>query len=172
MQNVYLKSLLLLLLICTLSSCTTRYYLVRHAEKAEQGNDPELSNAGHARAGALKNELISKGIDTVFVSSALRTQQTADSLTLALDKRYAVYPASLQGNQQLIRQLKSFRGNTAILVVGHSNTIPIVIDSIMQAPQRISIPEDDFDNLYLVTVKRSFSKKRRLTSRTYGATSP
>lgn len=165
-------SIMSLLLLLVFSSCTTTYYLVRHAEKADNSSDPELSEAGHIRAGALKDLLLPKNIDTIFVSSVRRTQQTADSLAAALNKKYAIYPASLQGNQQLIRQLKSLGGNRGILVIGHSNTIPVVIDSLMGDAQQITISENDFDNLYTVSVKRFLSVKRRLKTQTYGTPTP
>ena len=165
-------SVIVTLILIAITSCTTRFFVVRHAEKADNGDDPGLSEAGRSRAGALKSILLKERIDTIFVSSKKRTQETADPLASLLVKRYHIYPATRQGNEELIRQLKSIRGNKNVLVVGHSNTVPVVVDSLMTDPQKITIGENDYNKLYIVSVKRFPITRKKLDIRFYGQATP
>ena len=52
--------------------------LVRHAEKAAETADPELSTVGQIRAQDLKAALAAFPVQAIFVSDYRRTRQTAD----------------------------------------------------------------------------------------------
>src|SRR3990172_195215 len=52
--------------------------LVRHAEKAAESGDPDLSTVGQARAKDLKVALVAFPVQAIFVSEYRRTLQTAD----------------------------------------------------------------------------------------------
>ncbi|HEX2190341.1 MAG TPA: histidine phosphatase family protein, partial [Longimicrobiaceae bacterium] len=84
------RSLVLLLALCALAPALagraaaqepTVVVLVRHAEKAAAGGqDPELSEAGTARAGALAAALAEAGVDAVVTTQLRRTRLTAQPL--------------------------------------------------------------------------------------------
>ena len=156
----------------SLSACTTTYYISRHAEKLNSTSNTPLSTSGHARAQALKNTLSSKGIDNIYVSNYLRTQQTAQPLTTSTGISMVEYDATPQGIQNLITRLKSHGDSRQILVVNHSNYVPVIIDSLMKSPQNIYIPENEFDNLYIVKVHRGLRVTRRFSQINYGVTTP
>lgn len=160
-----IRYILLLTLAAMLSSCTTTFYLVRHAEKANSTPDTPLSAAGHARAEALRDTLISKNIGQIFVTNYLRTQQTAAPLATQL----GITPTEISGNQttQLVQQLKAINGKN-VLVVGHSNTVPVIIDNLMESPQNVTITETDFDNLFKVRITKGDNTTRRFIRLTYG----
>jgi broad specificity phosphatase PhoE len=143
---------------------------VRHAEKADNSTDPVLSTAGLARANALKDSLSSKNINAIFVTNYKRTQQTAAPLADNLGKAPIVIEAS--STAALIKALQNIDDDSKVLIVGHSNTVPMIIDSLMKSPQQINIGENDFDNFYIVSVKHALSVKRKLQSKTYGIKSP
>ena len=69
---------------CLLSSCSTTIYVVRHAEKQTGVNnsmmsaDPDLTDAGKARAKKMAEMLASKSITAVYATPYKRTQQTAE----------------------------------------------------------------------------------------------
>ena len=152
-----------------LSSCTTRYYIVRHAERLNASPDSPLSATGLARANILRDSLQGKGIDYIFASTFQRTQQTAQPLATALSLDLKIYkPDTTSG---LIARLKKIRGKN-VLVVGHSNTVPEIVQGLSH--QAVApIPEDDFDNLYLVKVSSGWGSIRRyLFHKTYGPVSP
>ncbi|MBK9335728.1 MAG: histidine phosphatase family protein [Lewinellaceae bacterium] len=165
MKNNLLLPLLALLL---LASCTTKYYLVRHAERLNNTGDSPLSPAGHARAGILRDTLADKNISQIFASTFVRTQQTAQPLATAKNLELTLYrPDTTAG---FIARLKSV-GSRNVLVVGHSNTIPQIVEAL--SGEAVSIPEDDFDNLYIVTITRGWGQtKKTLVKTTYGPASP
>src|SRR5207302_7571372 len=59
-------------------------FIVRHAEKADDSKDAELSEAGRARAEALANMLRDSKIGVICTTEFKRTQQTAAPLAKAL----------------------------------------------------------------------------------------
>lgn len=145
-------------LICTFSLPVHGFaqgaiFLVRHAERADTGTgtppmmatDPDLSEAGRARATSLAAMLKDAGVSAIFVTEFKRTQQTAAPLAKALGITPTVVPA--KDASGLAGRLKKARGN--LLVVGHSNTIPEVIAAIGVA-EPVSIGDTEFDKLFIV----------------------
>ena len=51
----------------------------------------------------------------------------------------------------LIAKLKASSGN--VLVVGHSNTLPQIINAL-GVSSRVTVAESDYDNLFLVVLER------------------
>jgi len=156
-------------LICLLSSCsTTRYYIVRHAEKTS--NDctaPLLQPEGFNRAQTLRDSLLSKHIDSIFVSTCLRTQQTAQPLATALTLTTIQFEPNPAQTQALISRLKKIRGKN-MLVVGHTSTVPEIVLGL-SGNSVAPITDTDFDNMYLVRIKRVlWSTNRTLIQSTYG----
>src|SRR4051794_6005789 len=129
-------------------------FLVRHAERSDgggsaptMGTDPDLSEAGRARAASLATALKDAKITAVFATEFKRTQQTAAPLAKALGLSVTTVPAD--NVAELSKRVKSSKGN--VLVVGHSNTIPDVVKRLgFVSP--ITIGDNDFDNLFLVTL--------------------
>ncbi len=124
-------------------------FLVRHAEKADAGggdpNDPDLSEAGQARAAALATVLKDAKIKSVYATEFKRTQATAKPAAQAAGVEVTVIP----GNETaaLVSKLKKTRSN--VLVVGHSNTIPDIIKAL-GLPKPAAIGDGDYDNLFVV----------------------
>ena len=155
--------------ICLFSSCsTTRYYVIRHAEKTS--NDctaPLLQPQGFNRAQTLRDSLLSKHIDSIFVSTCLRTQQTAQPLATALNLTMIQFDPSAAQTQVLLSRLKKIRGKN-MLVVGHTSTVPEIVLGL-SGSSIAPIADTDFDNMFLVRIKRVlWSTNRRLIQSTYG----
>jgi phosphohistidine phosphatase SixA len=151
-----------------LSSCVTHYYVVRHADRLNNTANSPLSEAGFARARALRDTLSTKSIDSIFASTFLRTQQTAEPTATALGKTVIIY--STDTTTGLINRLKKIVGKN-VLVVGHSNTVPVIVQGL--SDQAVApIAEDDFDNLYIIKVRKWMGIKKWLTQTTYGKPSP
>jgi phosphohistidine phosphatase SixA len=122
-------SLILVLLICCLTTCTTApgskddytLYLVRHAEKQADGSrDPELTEAGVRRSENLGSWFADKDIQDVWSSDYKRTRDTARPTLARLGLDLIIYdPRDLTA---LSASLISNQKNA--LVVGHSNTTP------------------------------------------------
>lgn len=162
------KVILFASIIILLSSCTTYYYVVRHADRLNSSNDSPLSTAGFQRAQDLKDSLINVGIDSIFVSTFIRTQQTATPLADALGKTMRIYrPDTTNG---LITSLKRIQGKE-MLVVGHSDNVPDIVQGL-SGQTVAAIAGNDFDNLYIIRIRKGFRTKRTLWHKTYGAPSP
>jgi broad specificity phosphatase PhoE len=143
-----LPFLLLLALFVPVVSAESTIFFVRHAEKAQSGGkDPALSEAGVARAEMLAKILKDAAITAVYTTEFKRTQQTAVPLAKALGINLTTVPAS--DITALVSKLRDGKENA--LVVGHGNTIPELIKALEIATP-INIGENDYDNLFIVTL--------------------
>jgi broad specificity phosphatase PhoE len=144
----FIALLLLSGLFVSSAAAQSTIFLVRHAEKAASGgNDPDLSDAGRARAESLPTTLKDSGIAAIFVTELKRTQQTAAPLAKMLHVEPAIVPA--KDSAALLARLRALTGNA--LVVGHGNTIPDLLKSLGVATP-ISIEENDYDNLFVLVL--------------------
>ncbi len=128
-------------------------FLVRHAERATISgrvpSDTGLSEAGRARAESLARALRDAQITAIYTSEYKRTQETAAPLAKLLGLRSEIVPADdLKG---LVAKLKAQPGNA--LVVGHSNTLPQILNAL-GISTRVAVPESDYDNLFLIELGR------------------
>ena len=119
-------------------------FLVRHAEKTSATAD-ELNDAGKQRAQCLAQTLKDAGIGAIFVTDTIRAQQTAEPLATALK----IKPTMLKAIDYsgLVRGVTSATKN--VLVVGHSNTIPVLIQQL-RAGAAPNIADNDYDHMYII----------------------
>jgi broad specificity phosphatase PhoE len=121
-------------------------YLVRHAEKAagwpeeDRALDPfwPLSPAGIERARALAGRLAGAGIATVYTSRTVRAFATGLPLAEAAGAPLAADPASAAKPDMaafLARLRERHAADRAVLVVGHSNTVPELLARLGAAPE-------------------------------------
>lgn len=149
--------LLTILVVWALSSCTTSFYIVRHAEKSTSPKeDPILTEAGIKRAERLKTILENKGIERVYSTKTVRTTTTGKPLADARNLQIEIYEPKNQ--TALIETLKKSKQNT--LLVGHSNTIRHIINGLAEKEVLKKDLEDaEYSNLYLVK-RGKFGKPR------------
>jgi broad specificity phosphatase PhoE len=128
-----------------------RNLLVRHGETTADGTrDPELSEAGRARAERLAQTLASAGVTRVLSTDYKRTQGTAAPLARAAGVAIESYdPSDLTG---LAEKLRTASG--VIVVVGHSNTTPDVVRAL-GGDAGAAIGEHEHDRLYVVVPGRN-----------------
>jgi broad specificity phosphatase PhoE len=117
-------------------------YLVRHGEKLA-GQDPELSPRGQERARHVAAILRRAGITAIFSSKTVRTQQTAAPLAQHTGLSVQLYDPLAP--RALVEQVRKLTG--AVVVVGHSNTLPELVRLFGGAPGG-DIADDEFDRLY------------------------
>lgn len=137
------------------SQATTTIIFVRHAEKdLSVANDPPLSEAGRARVAELTRQLVDAdvvaGVDAIYATPFRRTQQTAQPLADALDLPINTYDAS-DTETVLESILERYKGKI-ILVVGHSDTIPVLIANLGASKQVPPIDENEYDNIYVISI--------------------
>lgn len=139
---------------------TTVVIVVRHAE-TEPTDDPErgLSAAGHERAVRLARVLAQarpvRGLDAIFASEMPRTQQTATPVGETLGLPVSVKPTDAW--KRLPRLILAQHRGEYVLVVGHSNTIPPLIEAL--SGEEVTVAGDEYDALFVVFVPR-FSAPR------------
>lgn len=148
--------------------------LVRHAEKVAPNppdGDPELTEAGRARARALADALADAGVDAVITSQWKRTRFTAAPLAEKLGLTPEVVSTSgAQAQPEAVAQ--SIRANHAghtVLVVGHSNTIPAVI-AALGGPRLEEICDSQYADFFVLVL--GAGERPSLIRSTYGAPSP
>ena len=137
----------------TFSRPVTTIILVRHAEKNIEPNnqDPDLSPAGFERAQEIARVFGETGINAIYATQYKRTQQTVKPLS----DRTGVAVKMLQANQtdELVKQLQTTNRGQTVFIAGHNNTVPAIV-STLSGDTYPTIPESEFDNLYIVTIYR------------------
>jgi phosphohistidine phosphatase SixA len=120
-------------------------FLVRHAEKASQDDAALLNDRGRKRAQCLAHTLADAGINAIFVTEAVRTQQTAEPLAQQLHLRPIVL-----GAEDVSAAVQKIRSNPAniTLVVAHSNTLPKIIE-LLGGGIISPVVEDEYDRLFV-----------------------
>jgi phosphohistidine phosphatase SixA len=159
----------LLVLGLWLSACTSTstIYVVRHGEKSAPSGDVPLSGAGLQRAEDLKETLKDKKIEAVYSTNTKRTHQTAAPTSSFFNTSAVLYS---DGDSLMKALIKAKKKNT--LVVGHSNTVPQMLRAIGLNPGfEGNIPDNQYDNLFEVTVKHGKKGGVSLKPQKYGAAS-
>ncbi len=144
--------------------------LVRHAEKAaEPASDPPLTAEGEARARDLWQAVKDAGISAVITTQFARTRGTAQPTAAALGLSPEIVSAGGADHpKDVAAAVRRHEGQT-VLVVGHSNTIPAIIEAL-GAPKPAAICDPEYDNLYVVGLAPG--AKATLIRTKFGARTP
>lgn len=121
----------------------TMIYLVRHGEKAAEGKDPDLTAQGRQRAQNIATMLGKANIAHIFSTPTNRTRQTAAPLAQQNGLQVQLYDPRTP--QALVSRVKSLNG--AVLVVGHSNTLPELVKLFGGQPGA-DVADNEYDRLY------------------------
>lgn len=159
---IVFTSILLVFYSCTPS---TNIYLVRHAEKLNQERESPLSEAGKLRVRKLTSIMQSKKIDHIYSSDYLRTTETVKPLAIKLHKEIELYKTDSTSLILLSNKLSASKGKN-FLVVGHSNTLPLMIKQLTN--KNVSIKEDEYDKLFKITFKYGKTQRVNLKTKQFG----
>ena len=137
------------------SQATTTVIFVRHAEKATvPAEDPGLSPAGQRRVTELTRQLkdadVVAGIDAVYSTPYRRTEETARPIAEALDLPINSYDAA--DTEAIMEHIVKAHKGKIILVVGHSNTLPLLMANMGASKKVPPIAENEYDNIYIVSI--------------------
>ena len=122
-------------------------YLLRHAEKTEEANDPGLTDAGRQRAQRMARWFSGQQIAAIWSSDYLRSRATAQPLADLLN-----IPIRLYDPQQLdVFSAELLQNAETALVVGHSNTTPELASLLCGCPVE-AMPDDEYERFFRVTV--------------------
>ena len=136
----------------------TTVILIRHAEKIIDPSNPDvdLSPAGQARAQELARMFGDAGITAIYATQYKRTQETVKPLADKLG--LSVNVVNSKSTADLLVKIGATNSGETVFVVGHNNTVPEIINAL-GGPKYPTIPESEYDNLYVVTVYRTGQAK-------------
>ena len=122
-------------------------YLIRHAEKQIDKDDPTLTQCGKFRAKQLASILENAKIKKIYSTRFKRTMATASPL--ALQQKLAINSYAPNKLEQLAWQLIKEKENA--VVFGHSNTTPQLAELLSQTKVE-SISEKQYRGIYQVVI--------------------
>jgi len=140
--------------VCFLVSCSTsKYYIVRHAEReaaTAMTSDVLLNDAGKQRAIALKDKLKGKHIAHIYSTNFARTKATALPLNVATGVPIETYNP---GDASFITKLKNLpKGN--VLIVSHSNTVDDIVNGLTGKNLLKDLDDTAYGDLFIIKKKK------------------
>ena len=121
------------------------FYLVRHAERADDSRDADLSEKGFRRAKELARFLTHIPVEAIYATTYQRTQKTVSPLARQKDLNIQILDAG--ATDRLADKLRGGKERMAV-VAGHSNTIPQLIQTL--GCGQVTIDHDEYDNVFLL----------------------
>ena len=157
-----------MLLANQLNAQTTKYIIVRHAEKDTtlanaklMASDPPLNSIGETRALSLADKLKDHKINQIYSSNYKRTKATASPIAKAQNLNVAIYdPRNLDAFATQL--LSSENTGKTILIVGHSNSSPKLVNLLIKQDQYKDLDESIYDTYWIVTSKNGKSKAKMM----------
>ena len=123
-------------------------FVIRHGEKATDGNDPPLTDAGRERAANWAKMLQDVAIDVVITSDARRTRETGDILADALKVSRVEHPiADVAG---LLDLITFDHEGDQVVIVGHTETIPSILSGL-GVSEPLELDQADFARIFVVS---------------------
>ena len=132
----------------------TTFYFIRHAEKntsKPSDRDPDLVIEGVLRSARWSSIFSSIDFDIISTTNYSRTRNTA--LPIAEKKKLPLTFYS-PNDFDSVRYMKQNLGKT-VLIVGHSNTIPTMVNALIGKKQYKQIKETNYGNLYIINITES-----------------
>lgn len=180
-----------LLLACPVAAEETLLLLARHAEKQSDSGNPDLTARGLARAEALADIALQWNVGGVYSTDLCRTAQTAQPTAARLGMPIVVQAtgssaAGLEGcdpeisspaffldpkindTPDLLSWILDQHAGGAVLIVGHSNTVPHMLKRLGVGD--FAIADDEYDRLFMVT--HDTERGPRVVETSYGESAP
>jgi 2,3-bisphosphoglycerate-dependent phosphoglycerate mutase len=134
-------------------SSYTILFCVRHAEKVLDGSkNPPLTPEGEARAARLGALFSKTRIDRIGTSNTKRNLQTTEAVKAVADETaLEVFAPELV--YEWVQDLLITNPGQHVLYVGHSNTIPELLNRLTAGAGYSDIPDHDYGRLYVVATR-------------------
>lgn len=136
--------------------------VVRHGEKQTgdpANTDPSLSEAGAKRAQSLIQVAEEAGVSVIYTTQFRRARETAQPLADKL--KIPVIPLEVSGanlntySSALAKEILTKHLGKTVLVIGHTNTVPQMVEELGgKLPPAID-DATEFDRLYVVIVPKN-----------------
>ncbi len=156
-RSSFLLFVISLILVTPLSafqnqdSLSTTIILVRHAEKEGTGRDPVLSKMGMKRAENLSRKLAEYSLAEIYSTPFKRTMNTAKPTADAFDLEINEYMPREEMSDFIQGIIEENRGK-AVLIVGHSNTTPGLVNLLMGEKRLDDLEEDQYGDLFIISL--------------------
>jgi 2,3-bisphosphoglycerate-dependent phosphoglycerate mutase len=128
--------------------------LVRHAEKAPAPPtepDPELSPEGRERAQRFMKAVAKRyKPHEIFTTNYKRTRQTAEPVAQRRKKTIQTYDPAKQN--ELVEKIMASKTDH-YLIVGHSNTIPVLANLLAKKEIFRNLPEPEYGVYWVIRMK-------------------
>ena len=138
----------------------TTIYVVRHAEK-ELGSAPGLTPQGQARAEFYAKFFAKEKFAAIYSTPTRRTFETAKPLAEAQQLPVEEYANGLEFDAFAKTLLDKHQGET-IFIVGHSNTVPLLVNNLSGEDEHTDIPHEEYRRLYQLIVAPSGASTVRM----------
>ena len=130
---------------------TSTFYFIRHAEKDRtdpENPDPELNQDGLDRAIRWAEVFDAIPLDVVYSTNYERTSMTAAPTSVKKDIDIKYYdPSSLD-----MEEFKLVNEGKNVLVVGHSNTTPMLVNKMIDLEKYDQMDDSDNSSLFIVRI--------------------
>lgn len=131
------------------STTATTFIFVRHAEKETDGSkDPVLSSEGTIRAERLAGLFTQQNISALYATPYQRTQLTLGPLANAKNLTITTYQPNEDG---FLASLLQTYPNGTVVIAGHSNTIPTLVNELVGEQRFATLDESDYNDVFIVT---------------------
>jgi len=131
--------------------------LVRHAEKVDEtSQDPELSEAGKARAQLLVKKVNKYRPKEIFSTDFKRTRDTA--APIAAKRRVQVQIYDPRKPQELVDRIMKSE-TKRFVIVGHSNTVPGLANALGGKRLFRDLDDAEYGAIWVVKIKKGKVQK-------------
>ena len=137
------------------------YYFIRHAEKDRSDStnkNPSLTIQGLERAKKWALFFKDKNIAAVYSTNYKRTQQTALPIAKEQNLEIISYTAKELISEKFIANNKGKN----IVIVGHSNTTPELVNSLLGEKKYEDIADRENNNVFIVTLNKNKTTAKRV----------
>jgi 2,3-bisphosphoglycerate-dependent phosphoglycerate mutase len=155
-----LTALLLLLCVGSLQAqnsdenVITSLYFIRHAEKNTSNpseKDPDLITEGILRAAHWSLVFDHINFDAIYSTNYKRTRNTALPTVEQKNLTLTLYSPKNFDHLEFLKENK----NKTVLIVGHSNTTPFIVNTIIGQALYKQIEDTNYRNLYIINITES-----------------
>ena len=130
-------------------------YVMRHLNTPEGERDPRLTPEGQRTARLLAERLASEPPAAIYVSTYRRTQDTAAPLADRTGQTPIIYDPG--DTPALIARVRA--GPRPALIVGHSNTVPDIVEQL-GGTRPGPLAHEDFGDLWLIAADGATQRLR------------
>jgi DNA-binding winged helix-turn-helix (wHTH) protein/phosphohistidine phosphatase SixA len=133
-------------------SNVTQIYILRHAEKSDSSSkNPNLSSKGIKHANYWKKVLQYVKFDRVLTTDYIRSIKTAKIISGELNIEPEIYhPMSFE----ILKFIQDIQGEKA-LIIGHSNTIPDMVNRLIDESKYPPMSHENYNLMYLITIDKN-----------------